>query len=191
MNKLICNICICVWLNCTICCLIYFDQSLQNIIPIIRGLISLMVYNWGYMREWREKYMSSTQTFPPISKMFGLESHRSIWGARCYGVDGTLFSFLQGYPGVKKWSEAHLSEVIPFVVSYISPFVVSYNPNYTIRLISHRIIWILLTSFRTFSTSKLSGAADAILYCVEPIFNVFCDENGRELGLEIVVNRNR
>ena len=53
------------------------------------------------------------------------------------------------------------------------------------------IIGILLTSFRTFSTSKLSGAADIILYCGEPIFNVFYDENGRELELEIVVNRNR
>ena len=38
--------------------------------------------------------MSPTQTFPPISNMFGLESHRSILVARCNGVDGTLFSFL-------------------------------------------------------------------------------------------------
>ena len=63
--------------------------------------------------------MSPTQAFPPISKLLALKSHRSTLGARCYGVGGTLFSFFQVYPGVKKLSEAHLSEVIPFVVSYV------------------------------------------------------------------------
>ena len=30
---------------------------------------------------------------------------------------GHYFLFFRGYPGVKKWSGANLSEVIPFVVS--------------------------------------------------------------------------
>ena len=41
--KLICDICICVVLKSTICCLVYFDWSSPHIIPIIRVLISLTV----------------------------------------------------------------------------------------------------------------------------------------------------
>ena len=127
---------------------------------------------------------------------------RSCWVKKPHGHSGRallwcrwdiVFLSFGGTRRLKSYPKhMHLSEVMPFAVSFIPPFVLSYNPNYIHQAHQPSHNWnLILTSFRTFSTSKLSGAADAILYCVEPIFNVFCDENGREIGLETVVNRNR